>query len=754
MSTGAGGREGRGGARAVCFRGSVAFALFSRGVAAHAGDVVPPACPEIEPRRLRRRGAVECWAWWGALFAVVTAVWLTFYDRWSPASWAVPPHYAGDSLEILARMVAASEGDALPPWSHTVRRLGAPFGADWTEYPASDRVLMAALGAVAALVGWPVAANLALWLATVTAALAFYGCARFLRHDRAWAWAGAVAFAFTYQAFGRGLPHLLMAFSWTVPVSLLVCWLVGSGRVALRRARVRWGLGAASVALGVSNPYVLFLWGQLVVLALLARWAREGFGRQLVPGAAVLALAALAFVLLQADYFLHGNAEGGPPLLSRNYGGTERYALKPIELVVPPAEHRWAALGFFGQRYLRWSDWRGETFMPYLGVFGVLALLGLGLEVLVRAARGQRLAAHGLQSAWVVLFSSVGGLTNVLALFAGVQVFRATNRYSLFLSALVLFWAVSRLSRWTRGWPAVGRMGVAALVAALAVLDQVPPRQPHAAELAEAVFRSDQAFGRELEAMLPAGAMVFQLPVLEFPETVAPVRLGDYAHFRPYLHTRHLRYSYGALKGRARGRWQHDADDYGPLALVRELEAAGFAAIQLNRDGFYDDGEAWIEGFAAAGRPVELESPRGDLVVVGLQPASEPRPPLARGPVYGRGWHRPEDSLVDADRRWAWGNAVLSYHNPDSVPLRVSIGMNLRAQGARTVEVWHAGRVLARETFAADGVRRVEIGPVALAPGINRIDLRTDHPAERRKAGRGGLRAFAVADLEWRIERP
>lgn len=720
------------------------------------GDVVPPAscATPLATKRARRRDARRRAAWWLGLVAVVSAVWLTHYDRWSPRAWAVPPHYAGDSLEILARIVAASEGEALPPWSHTVSRLGAPFGADWTEYPASDRVLMAVLGAVAAVVGWPVAANLALWLATVTAALAFYGCARFLRHDRAWAWAGAVAFAFTYQAFGRGLPHLLMAFSWTVPVSLLVCWLVGSGRIVLRRRSVRWGLAAAAVALGVSNPYVLFLWGQLMVLALVARWAREGFGRGLVPGAAVLVLAAATFFAVQADYFLHGNAEGGPPLLSRNYGGTERYALKPIELVVPPAGHRWEAMAFFGQRYLRWSDWRGETFMPYLGIVGVAALLGLGGEMLVRAARGRRLSAHGLQGAWVLLFASVGGLTNVLALFVGLQLFRATNRYSLFLAALVLMWAASRLTVWTRGWPATWRLAAAVAVAAIAVFDQVPPRAPEKARLAQAVFESDRAFGRELEALLPRGAMVFQLPVLEFPETVAPVRLGDYAHFRPYLHTRTLRFSYGALKGRARQRWQHDADDYGPAALVRELEAAGFTAIQVNRDGYYDDGEAWLEEFAAVGRPIVLESPRGDLVLVALQPADEPRPPLARGPVFGLAWHRPKDSLVDVEKRWAWGNAVLSYHNPDPVPLRASVRFRLHVQGPRTVELWHAGRVLMREAFEDDGDRWVEIAPFELLPGVNRFDLRSDRAAERRKAGRGGLRSFALADLEWEVERP
>ena len=184
-----------------------------------------------------------------ALLALVTTlVWVSHYDRWTVASWSVPTEYSGDALEILARIAAAAAGDTAPLRPQMISRLGAPFVANWSAYPASDLPLVMLLGGLARVVGVFAAANLALLLATVSAAVAFYGCARWLRARREWAFAGALLFAFTFQTFGRGLPHLFLLFAWTVPLALLSCGLVASSRrLRLRGASGLFCLGVALV---------------------------------------------------------------------------------------------------------------------------------------------------------------------------------------------------------------------------------------------------------------------------------------------------------------------------------------------------------------------------------------------------------------------------------------------------------------------------------------------------------------------------
>ena len=291
--------------------------------------------------------------WWRLvlLTGVAGLVCSVHYGWWTPARWSVPAEYTGESLEILARIKAASEGDLAPLRPQVMSRLGAPFGANWSAYPSSDMLLVWTLGQVARVTGVAVAANLALLLAVLSAAWSFYACARWLRLQWEWAMAGAL-FAFTFQTFNRGLQHLLIAFSWSVPLAILSVALVASSRRIHWRSK--WGavVLVSALGIGVSNPYLLFLYLQLMGLALLAhlaggRWRAEN----VQVGAAALALALAALALVQAHPWLYATDTAADSPLERNYGGTEMYALKPLELAVPPATHRWEPMGFFGQRY-------------------------------------------------------------------------------------------------------------------------------------------------------------------------------------------------------------------------------------------------------------------------------------------------------------------------------------------------------------------------------------------------------------------
>ena len=67
---------------------------------------------------------------------------------------------------------------------------------------------------------------------------------------------------------------------------------------------------------------------------------------------------------------------------------------------------------------------------------------------------------------------------------------------------------------------------------------------------------SDADFGKRMEEIPPSGAMVYQMPFVAFPEHPPIFAMSDYELLRPYLHTRTLRFSYGAMRGREASRWQ------------------------------------------------------------------------------------------------------------------------------------------------------------------------------------------------------
>lgn len=677
----------------------------------------------------------------------MTLVWCWHHDRWTAASWRLPTGYAGDAHETLARLQAASEGDIWPMKSQVITRLGAPFGAYWNGYPTPDKLLMVALGGLARLIGLFATANVGLLLAQVSAALAFYLVARWLRTRWEWAVAGALMFAYTYSTFHRGLAHFSLVFTWTVPLGLFAVWLVaGSRRLEWRRPGALACLGAA-VALGAHNPYNLFFWLQLMGWALVAQWWGPRRRPNLQIGLAALGLGLAVFVVMHLETWVHVDEPEGSPLLVRNYGGTERFALKPVELFIPPKSHRWEPLAFLGNRYARWSDWRGEEFQPYLGLAGMAGLLWIAIVAARRIFARRALPGQALALGWLAAFSSVGGITNLLAFFIGLQVFRATNRVGIYFSAIVLFFLVVRLSRATAGWARGWRTGAALLAAGVAILDQVP-RGATAAQNAEiaAAVEADRELGRELEAVLPAGAMLFQLPVQGFPEVVPPWRMTDYELFRPYFVTQTLRFSYGAAKLRARSRWQRDLEHAPAAVLARRLQEYGFAALYLNRKGFEDRADRLLQELAALGYDRRLQSRHNNQVVVLLRPAERPHLPLARVPTYGQGWH----VLPDNGTRWAFADAVMSYYNPLAGPITVDLDLSLLAVSPRTLTLTHEGRLIG--TLQADQVRRVlRVSGLVLAPGVNRFRLESDEPPDRQGQGRYQLRSFGLTGASFRV---
>ncbi len=676
---------------------------------------------------------------------VTCLVWVIHHGRFSVADWMLPTDYSGDAHEVLARIKAAGEGVGIPLAPQRIERLGAPFGADWSDYPTPDKPFMLLLGALSRWTGIFLAANLGLLFAQLASAVSFYLVARWLRVRWEWAWVGALLFAYTYHVFHRGLAHFSFVLSWTAPLGLLAVWLVARSRRLAWNSRGGLVCLVAAAGLGAGNPYLLLFWGQLLLWALVAQWLGPRRRANLLIGVSAGAFALAVFAVCNAELLLHAVEPEALPLLSRNYGGTERYALKPVEMFIPPEFHRADWLAFFGQRYRRWSEWHGEAFLPYLGICGIAGFVWLtGLAVLC-LLRGRPLPGQALTAGWLVAYAAVGGLTNFIAFFAGFQVFRATNRVAVFISALVLVFLMVRLSRLTARWPAGLRLGAALALAVIGLLDQLPrAAAPERRERVAADVESDRELGARLEAALPAGSRVFQLPVLGFPEVVPPHRLTDYEHFRPYLATDGLQFSYGAAKHRARGRWQRELETEPVPVLVRRLEEHGFGALYLNRKGYGDRAEGMLKELAALGYDRVLSGHLGNQVVVLLRPSAEPRPPFARSFSAGRGWHlRPEAGV-----RWGAATATLSFFNPLAAPVVLAAHLDLVGAAGGEVALWRGEERLAR-AVVGEAPSRLVADSVEMQPGVNVFRLESTPGAARGPGGRGpvrviGLRASSV----------
>jgi len=666
------------------------------------------------------------------LFAII-ATWCVIHHRLNAKSWRVPLYGASDALTILAAEKAVAEGDFPLFGLKFNRHLGAPHVANWNDWPTTEDSIIVVAGLLGKRLGVFAAANLMVLLGHCLAGLAFYLVCRRLRYRWQWAFAGALTFALSHYAFQRGLPHLVLTYYWHIPLCLLVVWVCGSRRGLPLRGTRFWLALLLGIATGIQNPYYTNVFLQFLGLTALAQLLRRAHWKRIVAPVLVGTAAMAGFVLMNLDTMYYGMVHGkNPEVAYRSYRNLEIYALKPLDLLIPPPTHRAPAARAIAWRYLydeaAKTSLPGEAFYPYLGLAGIASLAVLLLSSIGRVAAFPRmpLPIHALQIVWLVLYSVVGGINGLLGQL-GVKVFRCTDRFSIYILAIALLFAVKALTLATRRWNPLAVTVVAGACLPIVLWDQLPPLETESSiGRIESRVDADRAFTTAMQKALRRDAMVFQLPVMHFPESWPIFHMGDYEHLRPYLYSSELHYSYGSAKGRSEDDWQIEAERQHPGEMVRTLEQAGFSAIYINRKGYKDNGAELLAGLQAAGLNQIIESPAHDLVCVVLKPSANPTLPETPA-QFTSGWYGEEGDAKVETWRCSSGDAEVLLHNDSREERAVQISFQLASHSPRTVQLSVDGNQI-YESPTLSPEKLSYFTQLVLRPGETRLSFKTEPP--------------------------
>ncbi|HEV2045353.1 MAG TPA: hypothetical protein VGQ95_02025 [Chthoniobacterales bacterium] len=559
-----------------------------------------------------------------ALVVITSASWCYANSMWSPAAWQLPTTYIGpyagrDKSDILvysAFIRAARDGHFAPFRSKFVPELGAPYQANWNDWPYLEYLPIYAIGVLARAVGIFAALNIALLSWHLLAGVTFYFVSRYRRVSPMWSFTGALAFGLASFIFSQSPDHPMVALCWHVPLFLVVWgWVSDESGVQLQSKHFWFGMAVGFLA-GLQNPYYSAIFCQLIVLTTAAMFIRTRKSNHLISGLSFVAATAFAFVLINISPWLYSLRFGrNHDAVVRQFQWLEIYALKLLDLFVPPLTHHWEAFRNFAQ-------WRTHVAIlhdegSYLGIIGTAALSILAVSAIhtVIKRHSLRVPAAALQVLWIFLFFTTGGL-NAIVGAVGFTYLRAGCRLSIVILAISLLFAAEWLTR--RVGQRLLPFLAAGLCSVVIVTDQVPA--PPSAEEKELVARqisSDQKFVADMESVLQHGAMVFQLPVMDFPES--PLRTESaYDQLRPYLYTRHLRFSFGSMKGRPREQWQHEVVNMSLPDAITELKRRGFSALCVSRIGYPDGAYELEQNLRALGYNEVIHSAEGDLFCVRL----------------------------------------------------------------------------------------------------------------------------------------
>jgi hypothetical protein len=367
---------------------------------------------------------------------------------------------------------------------------------------------------------------------------------------------------------------------------------------------------------GSALSYYAFFGGYFLCVAAIVSAIRFKRPARLAWGIGLAAVIFVVLIINTSPNWLYAMRYGrNAEVRDRRPAEAEIYGLKMTHLLLPMSGHRLKFLRDIRQTYDRSTPYYegGTASLGTVGDLGFIFLLGWLFCSPQGWADAELFDALAVLTLSAVLLGTVGGVGAIFNFLVSPEM-RAYNRISVYIAFFALFAAALLLDagkQWMGGgkiatylWP--GLLGV---ILCLGILDQTIPSFAWDYARAKSRYEIEQDFVTRIEASVPSGAMIFQLPNVRFLNTRPIEAMHEYDELKGYLHSRSLRWSSGAMRGRPEALWaERNGLDIGaeqadpgaegnrtinvqlPPQALNTLAFAGFSGIYVDRYGFWDRG--------------------------------------------------------------------------------------------------------------------------------------------------------------------
>jgi hypothetical protein len=715
------------------------------------------------------------------LLALVVALFAAYaYGLTNAQRWAVPPGYvSGDGYWSLNVMKSAARGELLPFKQFVIKNLGAPYEANYSDWPIGLTLEYLPGGILVNLLGLAIGTNIYLLLCHSFSGLCMFICMRWMGALRVWAFVAAVAFGLSPFIFYRGLAHTMLAnIVWMVPLICAAAWYMFRRRLYFENNKKLWICLLFSFFIGAHSLYFSapYLW--ILMGAALFWLMRDRKTVVLLPYIANGVFFLAGFFTSNLLYFINAFEHGSNKLaLISEYQHLQTAALKPIEMFLPGSGSGIPvldALSRFHENkdFFRINVGASESMSAYLGLLGCLGLILLvGFTIFYAATNRQnKISGWFWLALFLIAFSVVSGLNSILGL-GGIYVLRGSNRYSIYIGAIALIYLALFLSTYSHRIGKAWRFLLAVFLLAIPSVETILPRL-RGAELhrpgedvvswkkgskqwdsrAEA-YHSDVEFAKKLEALLPAEAMVFNYPFINLPQE------GAYIFYRPAYFTEKIRYSFGNIFGRAKDSWLKSTQNLEPEEMVETLKGYGFSGILVYHGpelpGKYKEQVArLLHGLEQNFSPT-LQSPARDFTFFAFPPHPNPRFP-AVPPMFVENWWSEEAQpsstntpLPGNHQLWRWASrktASLEIFNEQKVARDFILSGEVIGMQTSNFEILVESNVVFSGSFSPLGTTSFSTIPAKLEP---QKSIRIMLKSECQPAFVDGLKFnFGIANLE------
>ena len=188
-----------------------------------------------------------------------------------------------------------------------------------------------------------------------------------------------------------------------------------------------------------------------------------------------------------------------------------------------------------------------------------------------------------------LLLATIAGFGGIIGIF--VRFIRGYNRispYIAFFALLAVGLALEKQLTRRTGRSRKALAAVAILLLGYGYWEQQGLFRPEYEKIQDKWYQ-DEAFMNEVEAAAGDGAMLFTLPYMKSFENGSLNNMWDYTLLRGPLHSKTLKFTYGAGYGTKNDLWYRETSGLEPDAMVAELRTQGMTGIYLDLDGYPED---------------------------------------------------------------------------------------------------------------------------------------------------------------------
>jgi phosphoglycerol transferase len=513
----------------------------------------------------------------------------------------VPAVYWSDALYVNVLVKALTEGT----WNYHIARLGAPFGLDAVDFPYGCTLDLAIIKILTVITRNPfLSANL-YWLLTITMAGVF--AALFFRSLQIGYLASAsfaTLFAIIPGVFFRNISHL-HSVQFIVPAAAYLGVELARGHVfgiaesnrPSTKPRTQRRIFLLSLAICAAIGLTFTYWGffACIVIAIgsLIGWCRSGNRKIVLTALLYVVIIGTVSVAEKSASLLYWYRNGyNRTLWYKVPSEADTYALGIRQMLTPIPNHPLPLMRRIRDKIkaAQFPNDGNESFFAALGTIGVMGFLIL-ICVAVGRPRGRILGDPRLRilSGFVVavlLIAGAGGFGSLFNVFV-VHEFRAYNRISPFVALFSLAAVAITVDAFLAGKKRYWQVLLCGSLLIFGAFDQISLVAFGNRKQERRRFYEDQFFIRELESRLPAATMVFQLPYEDFLYGGRRERMLPGDQMRPYLHSKTLRWSWGAMSGR-HNNWTNVTAALPLDQFMERIVFAGFGGLLIDRYGYKD----------------------------------------------------------------------------------------------------------------------------------------------------------------------